>query len=469
MNCKQHMILAALLTVSSWISAAPKNFIVILTDDQGYGDLGCFGSTRIKTPNIDRMATEGIKLTSFYVAASICTPSRGALLTGRMPKRIGLARVGAPARPEIGLSSNEVTIAMLLKKKKYTTAIIGKWHLGHTEEFLPTQHGFDSFWGIPYSNDMSISPGMKVAPNVVLNEGYTLDKLRADEKLIHSKAVKGKVPLMLNKEISEYPADQTTLTQRYTERAVTFINENKEKPFFLYLAHAFPHRPIHVGKAFKGSSGHGDYCDSIQEIDWSVGQVLEAIEKNNLQKDTLVIFTSDNGQAGAEGSAGPLRGRKTQTYEGGMRVPGIVWAPGTIPAGSVSDQMLSTLDILPTIAHYTDIALPDDRIYDGFDVSALLEGRTSKSPRNTLFFYSAASMDIDGIRLGDWKYLNRGYKPEARQKPHESELCEKLFNLRDDIGEKKNLFSAYPEKVEELKRQMHHFDASVTQPSASTE
>lgn len=459
-------LLAALFWVK-WADAAPRNVIVILTDDQGYEDLSCFGSARLKTPNIDRMAEEGIKLTSFYTASSVCTPSRAGLLTGRLPKRVGLPKVLFPYSDN-GLSPDEITIAELLKEKGYATAIIGKWHLGYQAAFLPTRQGFDSYFGIPYSNNMTIAGKMKIAEDVVLTGGYSLDQLRADMDAVNRskgkvKALSDLAPLMRGDEVVEYPADQATLTARYTEEAVAFIEANQEKPFFLYLAHSFPHTPLFAGKAFQGSSGHGIYPDVIQELDWSVGQVLRTLKEHGLEEDTLVIFCSDNGPAPGygRGSAKPLSGTKFETLEGGQRVPAIVWAPGLIPSGSVRDEILSTLDLFPTIAHYTGCSVPGDREYDGYDISGVLEGRAPESPRSEMYFYTAGTTDIDGIRIGDWKYLNHGYKGAKSRDLTPDQIGEKLFNLREDIGETRNLIHVYPEKAKELKRKMKTFDGGI--------
>lgn len=418
---KKVRLLIGILLAALPSLAAPKNFVIILTDDQGYEDLSCFGSKRVQTPHIDQLAAEGMKLTSFYTASSVCTPSRASLLTGRIPKRAGLTNVLFPWSKN-GLNPDEITIAELLKEQGYATAIVGKWHLGHEQRFLPANQGFDSFYGLPYSNDMWIAPEMKVAPDVVLKEGYTAEKIQLDmDEIVKMKgkpdgSLKGKMPLMRNTEIVEYPADQTTLTRRYTEEAIRFISSHNDQPFLLYLAHTFPHSPYYVSKAFEGASGNGTYCDTIYELDWSVGQVMAALKANGLQDDTLVIFCSDNGPAPAfyskdpRGSAGPLSGVKFETMEGSQRVPAMVWAPGLIPAGTVSDEILSTLDLFPTIAHYAGAALPKDRVLDGYDLSAYLEGRASKSPRNEMYFYFSNSDKMDGVRVGDWKYLSQGYK-----------------------------------------------------------
>lgn len=437
--------------------AAPKNFIIILADDQGYGDLSCFGSKRIQSPNIDQLASEGMRMTQFYMASSVCSPSRAGLLTGRLPKRVGVPRVLFP-HSTTGLPPEEVTIAEMFKTKDYVTAIVGKWHLGHLKQFLPTKQGFDSYFGIPYSNNMSTSPDLTYAKDLKLVQGWTAERLQGDLAAIKadSKSRKDLAPLMRGDEVVEYPADQSQLTKRYTEEAVRFIHENRDRNFFLYLAHAMPHVPIFASDAFKGS-GENPFCDSIHEIDWSVGQVMKALKDTGLDQDTFVIYTSDNGPASA-GSAGRLRGRKFMTFEGGVRVPTVIWSPGEVEAGVVCDEMVSALDLLPTLAGYVGAEIPSGREYDGQDVGALLAGKTGASPRNVNYYYQATQPDIDGIRVGDWKLLIKGDRNRKGQKRTFEPM---LFNLEDDPSEKKNLYTERPEKVQELKQKMEAFDATI--------
>ncbi|MEO0413671.1 MAG: sulfatase [Verrucomicrobiota bacterium] len=444
--------------------AAPKNFIIIFTDDQGYGDLGCFGSPRVPTPNIDQMAKEGLKLTSFYTASSVCSPSRAALLTGRMPKRAGVPKVLFP-RSQDGLPADEITIAELLKQKDYATALVGKWHLGHKKPYLPTNQGFDSYFGVPYSNDMSIAKELAIAPDIQFNSGWTRQRLESDWVQYQKdyKSMKDYVPLMRDEEVIEYPADQAHLTQRYTEEAVKFIKENREQPFFLYMAHTMPHTPFFVSEDFTDKTGHGLYCDSLAEIDWSVGQVIDAVKSNGLTDDTLILYTSDNGPAkgsrpsGSHSSdqspsAGPLRGYKFETFEGGQRVGTVAWSPGMIAAGQESDEMASTLDLFPTLAGLAGAELPDGHVLDGYSLVDFLSGESAVSPRDTMYYYKANSTEIDGIRVGDWKYLITG----SRGKPKPM-----LFNLKEDLGERNNLITQHPEKAEALKKAMMEFDASI--------
>ncbi|QVY66003.1 sulfatase [Polaribacter sp. Q13] len=464
---KYFVILFLALFQTAILQSQVKNVIVIFTDDQGYEDLSCYGSNKVKTPNIDQMAEEGLKLTSFYVASSVCSPSRAALLTGRMPKRVGIPGVLFPKKNEKGLPTDEITIAELLKEKNYATGLVGKWHLGHAKKYLPLNQGFDSYYGIPYSNNMSIASGIDISPNVVLNDGYTLEMMHADIKKVDSgekkykNELKEKAPLLRGNEIVEYPTNQTTLTERYTKEAVSFIKKNKEKPFFLYFAHSFPHVPIFVGDKFKGISGSTPYYDAIAEIDWSVGEVFKTLKENGLDKNTLVIFTSDNGP-NSHGSAKPLKGRKFETYDGGQRVPAIFWAPEEIKAGITSDEVVSSLDVLPTIANFTGICMPKDRVYDGYDLSKFLKGKTKESPRKEMYFYGSNSTKIDGIRQGDWKYLIKGYRKAGWYKPKGDDLKIKLFNLKEDISESENLIEKNPEKANELLNKMKDYDADLT-------
>lgn len=467
MNAPKTIITLLLAIYSFLVQSQQKNFVIIFTDDQGYEDLSCFGSDKLSTPNIDKMADEGVKLTSFYVASSVCSPSRAALLTGRMPKRVGVPGVLFPKKNEKGLSTEEITIAELLKEKNYATALVGKWHLGHDKKYLPLNQGFDSYFGIPYSNNMSIAAGIDISPNVVLNDGYTLEKMHSDisrveveSKKGQKNALKNKPPLMRGNQIVEYPTNQTTLTERYTNEAVSFIKKNKEKPFFLYLAHSFPHVPIFVGDKFKGSSGTTPYYDAVQEIDWSVGEVFKALKENGLDENTIVIFTSDNGP-NSHGSAKPLKGRKFDTYEGGQRVPAVFWAPNKIKQGVVSDEIVSSLDIFPTIAKYAGISIPKDRVFDGYDISKFLKGKSKKSPRKEMYFYGSNSTKIDGVRVGDWKYVINGYRKTSWRKLSEEDTKIKLFNLKEDKSESENVIDLNPEMVKKLLKRMQRFDADL--------
>ena len=432
--------------VNSLFSKSP-NFIIIFTDDQGFEDIGCFGSPKIKTPHLDKVAAEGRKFTSFYSANSVCSPSRASLLTGCYPVRVSIPGVLFP-RHEIGLNPDEITIADLLKSKGYATSCIGKWHIGHKPKFLPTRQGFDSYYGIPYSNDMTIDPEANLAADIKLREGFTLERIRSE------KPKKDFVPLMRNEEVIEYPCDQTTLTQRYTEEAVKFIEENKNKPFFLYLPHTMPHIPLFASEKFKGKSERGLYGDTIEEIDWSVGEIMKALRNNNLDENTLVIYTSDNGpwklKGGRGGSAHPLRGFKFQTYEGGMRVPCIMHWKGKVPAGSSCDEIAATIDLLPTIAGLSGAELPNDRAIDGKDIWPLIAGKKgAQTPHEIYFFYKGNK--LESARQGKWKLRRSGKKSQAVE----------LYDLDSDISEYKNLAKENEILVNEMIKKMNLFDEKL--------
>ena len=357
------------------------NIIIILTDDQGYADLSCYGARGFKTPNIDRMASEGMRFTDFYVASSVCSPSRASLLTGCYAQRVGLPDVLAPPGPEwtkgrtnIGLNKNETTIAQMLKPLGYSTACFGKWHLGHLPPFLPTRHGFDEYFGLPYSNDM-------------IPDDYP------------------PLPLMDGEKVFEVNPDQSKLTTLYTEHSLSFIERNKDNPFFLYVPHSMPHVPLAVSDKYKGKSEQGIYGDVIMEIDWSVGEILKKLKELKIDENTLVIFASDNGPwleyGNHAGSAYPLREGKFTTFEGGQRVPCIMRWPNKIPVGSTCHELVSTIDFLPTIAAITGASLPSLEI-DGKNIQSLLEDFPDvKSPHDFFYFYSGN--ELQGIRSGKWK------------------------------------------------------------------
>ncbi len=453
-----------LLNVCAVAAPARKpNFVIIFTDDQGYGDVSCFGGAKgYETPELDRMADQGMRFTDFHVGFYTCSMSRACLLTGRYHYRwTNSSRVYFP-RSKDGMPQSEVTIAEVLKQEGYATALVGKWHLGHLPQFLPTQQGFDSYYGIPYSNDMAQDGSVPLAKNVVFREGMTLEDYKAYQPHTLDKAAekggyrkyKDKVPLMSDTEVIEWPVDQSTLVRRYTEKAIEFIDTNRDKPFFLYYAHAMPHTPLFVSDKFKGATERGLYGDVIREIDWSVGQVLQALRDRGLAENTLVVFTTDNGPwlvKGAHGgSAGQLRDGKGSSYEGGQRVPCIFWWPGKIPSGVVTDYDAATLDIMPTFAKLAGASLPDDRPIDGLDIRAVLAGKEAQAPERPFFIYGRG----EGIRVGDWKYRKgKMFGSWAkREKGKKNPSVEQLFNLKDDLGEQNNLIEQYPEKVEELKR-----------------
>jgi arylsulfatase A len=424
----------------------PPNVVIIFADDLGYGDLGCFGHPTIRTPNLDRMAREGMKLTQFYSAAEVCTPSRAALLTGRLPPRNGMCgnrRVFFPDSKG-GLPADEVTIAELLKAKSYATACLGKWHLGHLPEYLPGKHGFDYFYGTPYVNDMDRVP--------------TSPKGKA--AYVAPKSEYWNVPLMRNTEIIERPANQNLFTRRYSEEAARFIREHKDRPFFLYLAHNMPHVPLFRSDEFAGKSRRGLYGDTVEELDKSVGTVLDTLRDEKLAERTLVIFTSDNGPwityQEQGGSAGLLRDGKGSTWEGGMREPAIVWRPGTVPPGSLSLELTSTLDLLPTICSLAGIEVPKDRPLDGYDITPVLTG--GKSPRHEMFYYRA--YELMAARLGPWKahfQTQTGYgQPQAEK--HDPPL---LFNLEVDPGESYNVAAKNSEALAEIKALVEKHRAGI--------
>lgn len=433
---------AAVLAICAGVTvttvASPPNVIVIFADDLGYGDLSCFGHPTIRTPNLDRMAAEGIRLTDFYVAASVCTPSRAALLTGRLPIRSGMCsdkrRVLFPNSGG-GIPAGEITIAEALRDRGYATACIGKWHLGHLPQFLPTQNGFDTYFGIPYSNDMD----------------RVNDAPAGRAAFLQPESQYFNVPLMRDEAIIERPADQTTITKRYTQEAVRFIQENKERPFFIYMPHNLPHVPLFRSEEFADVSQRGLYGDVVEEIDWSVGQVLETLRSLKLDQRTIVWFTSDNGPwlsfDSHGGSAGILREGKGMTWEGGMRVPAIAWWPGTIPPGQTSSAISSSLDILPTSVKMAGGEVPSDRLIDGYDLTETLKGN-APSPREEMYFYRG--IRLMAIRKGPWKahFITQGaYVGDGKAYTHDPPL---LFHLGVDPSEKWDVAKDHPEIVAQL-------------------
>ncbi len=430
------LVAFSLLSAVSESSARAPNIIIILTDDMGYGDLGCYGSPTIRTPNLDRMAMEGLRFTDFYSAAEVCTPSRAGLLTGRYPIRSGMVGKRRVLFPDSkgGLPQEEITIARALKRRGYATAHLGKWHLGIHPGGRPGEHGFDYSFGLPYSNDM--------------------DKRRETPRTASGSANPPEngwmVPVLLNGEIVEKPADQTTLTRRYTEEAVRFIREHKSSPFFIYFAHTFPHVPLFASPQFKGKSRRGIYGDTVEEIDWSVGQVIAALRAEGLAENTLVFFTSDNGpwltmrQQG--GSAGPLREGKGSTWEGGMRVPGIAWWPGRISPG-ITGAVANGMDLFATALTQGGAKIPDDRVIDGVDLSPLLFGR-GKLPQHPFFYYRGDK--LFACRIGNYKahfFTQPGYGKDKAE-AHEPPL---LYDLGTDPGEQFDVASEHPDIVERIR------------------
>jgi arylsulfatase A len=448
-------ILFALIAVLSFSShalaakAESPNIVVIFCDDLGYGDLSCFGHPTIRTPNLDRMAAEGVRLTQFYSASPVCTPSRAALMTGRLPIRSGMCsdkrRVLFPNSGG-GIPASEVTLAEGLKAQGYTTACVGKWHLGHLPQFLPTSNGFDSYFGIPYSNDMD----------------RVNDVPRGREPFWDPKIEYWNVPLMRDLEIVERPADQTTITKRYAEEAVSFIKKNKDGKFFLYLPHSLPHVPLFRSKEFEGKSLRGLYGDVIEEIDWSVGQVLQTLKELKLDQNTIVWFTSDNGPwltfQDHGGTAGLLREGKGTTWDGGMREPSVCWWPGTIPAGQVSAELGTTMDIYATSLSLAGAKPDADRVVDGYDLSESLKGK-SKSPREVVYYYRGTK--LMALRKGPWKAhfsTQESYTGNRQLTEHDPPV---LYNLEVDPSEKWDVAEQHPEVITDLKAAAEAHKATV--------
>jgi arylsulfatase A-like enzyme len=412
----------------------------------GYGDIEPYGSKVNRTPNLTRMAAEGMKLTSWY-AAPVCTPSRAQMMTGCYAKRVSLPNVIGPAAA-VGISAEERTVAQLLKARGYATMCIGKWHLGDQPEFLPTRHGFDKYLGLPYSNDMG-----------------------------------GKVPLPLvrDEKVIEAPAEQDKLVASYTDEAVKFITASKDKPFFLYFPHTAVHVPINPGKAFEGKSANGRFGDWVEEVDWSVGRVLDTLRNLKLDSRTLVIFTSDNGpwliKGKDAGVAGPLRGGKGSTWEGGMREPTIAWWPGKIAAGTACDAPVSEIDVLPTLVKLAGGEVPPGRVIDGKDIWPLMAGQTKESPHEALFYFK--SNNLEAVRSGPWKLaiVNQGgagmgaakakdkakYKAKAKDAPAEAAqpFTPALYNLDADIGETTDVAAQHPDVVKRLQGYVAKMDADL--------
>ena len=413
------------------------NVVIIFTDDQGYADVGCYGAKGYETPNLDRLASQGVRFTDFYVTQAVCSASRAGLLTGCYSNRVGILGALGPKATH-GISDDETTIAEMVKPLGYATAIFGKWHLGHHPRFLPTRHGFDEYFGLPYSNDMW--------PKHPTNKSFP------------------DLPLIRGEEIVEYNPDQRKLTTWYTEHAVRFIAANKDKPFFLYLAHSMPHVPLFVSDKYKGKSEQGMYGDVISEIDWSVGQVTAALTKHGLADRTLVIFTTDNGPwlsyGDHAGSADPLREGKGTSFEGGVRVPCLMRWPGKIPAGTVCREPAMTIDLLPTIAAVTGAKVPSDRIIDGRDILPLATSEPgAKSPHEALYFYYGAQ--LQGLRSGKWKihfpHRYRSLKGEPGSGGIPSPYVQRqigvaLFDLENDVSESTNVADEHPEVVARLSR-----------------
>ncbi|MBI3944683.1 MAG: sulfatase [Armatimonadetes bacterium] len=407
------------------------NVILINCDDLGYGDLGCYGSQIHRTPSLDWMAAEGMRFTDFYMAAACCSPSRAAMMTGCRPQRIGLEAgyhlgVLRPGEP-IGLSPDEITVADLLKQQGYATKIIGKWHCGDQPPFLPTRHGFDSYYGLPYSNDMRTTRGLPNEPPL---------------------------PLLRDEEVIEAQPNQASLTERYTEEAVRFLREHRDGPFFLYLAHMYVHGPIHVPERFLKQSRDGNYGAAVEHIDFVAAVLFYELKRLGLDEGTLVVFTSDNGanrKRADFGSNLPLLGYKGSSWEGGHRVPCILRWPGKIPAGTVCSELTTAMDFLPTFTLLAGGEPPTDRIIDGKDIRPLMAGEPgAKSPHDAHFYYHANT--LRAIRMGDWKlHLTTPKVPNGPGGEERDLHPDMLFNLREDIGETTDVAHKYPEVVARLK------------------
>ena len=420
-------------------SGPPRSFIIILTDDQGYGDLGSYGHPTIRTPHLDRMAVEGQRWTSFY-AAPLCTPSRAQLMTGRYAIRSGLAAGVLFPNSAGGLQPSEITIAEVLKQRGYATLAVGKWHLGHLPQFLPTNQGFDRYFGIPYSNDM--------------DRDATIPPAEDFRRTMDPKITDFNVPLMRDAKIVERPADQTTITKRYTDEVIAFIRQQQKQPFFVYLAHSLPHVPLFRSKDFEGRSARGIYGDVIEEIDHNVGRILDTLRELKLDRQTLVVFLSDNGPwmpyLEQGGSAGLLRGAKGTTWEGGVRVPAIFWQPGTVKPG-MTVGIGSEMDLLPTFGSLAGAIVPAGRALDGQDLSAALT-KGAPSSRETIFYYNGAR--VTGVRHRAFKLhfaMPAGSGAiGAAASPAPANPTWELYNVDEDPSEKFNLADKHPEVVRNL-------------------
>ncbi|MCP4434163.1 MAG: sulfatase [Actinomycetia bacterium] len=422
-------------STSSGAPRRPPNVVLINCDDLGYGDLGCYGSELNRTPTLDRLADEGVRLTDFYAASPLCSPSRAALLTGCYPPRVGMgdfdgAPVLFPGHP-MGLNPDEVTIAGLLRDAGYATSLVGKWHCGDQPEFLPTEHGFDEYFGIPYSNDMGRQRWFDDLPPY----GEFLASLGLQLPLDEMPPL----PLLDDDEVLEAQPDQAGLTERYLAECVRFMRRNADQPFFLYLAHMYVHLPIYVQERFARQSGNGRYGAAVESIDWATEVILRELDTLGLAEDTIVVFTSDNGSRaqGEGGSNEPLRGHKATTFEGGQRVPCIVRYPGVVPAGTTTAAVASQMDLYPTLVHWCGAELPADRVIDGRDAAAMLE-LGERSPHECFLFYNQDA--LEAVRSGRWKlFVSRAGRP-----------VDELYDLEADIAEADNVFDSNPGVVADL-------------------
>ncbi len=428
------LILIVLISCSTPEMDNKPNIIIFFTDDQGYADLGCYGAEGFETPNIDKLATEGIKFTDFYVPATVCTPSRAGLLTGQYPKRVDLHVAVLFPFSDNGLDPSTVTLAEMLKENGYSTSCIGKWHLGHKEKYMPNNHGFDEFYGVPYSNDMD-------------NYYYKHNKFQAPP-----------LPFYRNTELIGAGLDQRYLTKMYTEETVKQIkNRSKDNPFFIYLAHNMPHLPLFASEKFLGKSEKGLYGDVIMELDWSAGEIVRTLKEEGIYENTIIIFTSDNGPR--VGSAKPLRGFKAETWEGGQRVPGIISWPEHIPKGKISHELVSTLDIYPTLAKLSGSTIKAHLIMDGIDISKHLLDPEGERLADRPFYFYGRNGDLEAVRMGKWKL--HVLKNNGWSKTNNGPFPKSLYNLENDISEKNNVAEQFPEIVSRLKIQMENFDSKI--------
>lgn len=443
--------------------ASRPNIVIVFNDDQGYQDLGCYGSPDIRTPQADRLAAEGMRFTDFYVSSPVCSASRAALLTGRYPHRVGVPGVFFPNRGHKGLAPEHTTLAEVLKTAGYATMAVGKWHLGDQKAFLPTRQGFDAYFGIPYSNDMFPAKDMTYAKGCRWREGWTLEKVNeifASEGAGSPKSLKGKVPLMRDEACVELPADQRTITRRYADEALEFITRSTwdGDPFFLYLANTMPHVPLYASPEFEGKSRRGLYGDVIEEIDHHVGRILAKLEALKIQDNTIVVYASDNGPWLVMGKNGgcalPLFEGKMTTFEGGMRVPAIVRWPGRIPARSTCTEMTLAMDLLPTLAHVTGAALPEGVELDGRNVIDLWTARDGATTPHEYFFYKNHA-----VRSGQWKYhAKETFKVKATKRDTKGPT---LYNLATDIGESVNVIDEHPDVAARLREALETFSATL--------
>ncbi|AWB65481.1 cerebroside-sulfatase [Saccharobesus litoralis] len=453
-------IALSLFVVCCYAQATQPNVVVIFTDDQGYADLSGYGAEKIKTPNLDALAKSGVQLNSFYVASSVCSASRAALLTGRRPVRNGVTGVYFPDRN--GMKQSEVTIAEVLKNAGYATAAIGKWHLGDKPQTLPTAQGFDYYWGVPFSNDMYIGHTHQFAQQVKFNQGYTLEKAKRDQQivkkagnkraLIKQAGIKELVPIFEGEKIVEYPAEQASLSRRFVDKTINFFQQNPSQPVFVYMTPAMPHVPLFASPEFKGKSAGGLYGDTLEELDFHIGRLVDYLTRTNKRDNTLIIFASDNGPwlgyKDHAGSAKPYSHGKFTNYEGGIRVPGIISWPSRVKANQISQQVVTTLDLMPTIAYYAKASLPN-KVLDGHNLAELLEGKqgTLSNPHFLSFKNKVA-----GVIMGDWKYIKpmmAVYGKSGRAPNNKQAL---LFNIKNDPAEQNNLLQQRPDKVQQLQR-----------------